>query len=271
MRAKERTDRRMGLKLMALALCALASGPVRGAPPFDAAGLRALLVSRGFSSSQAQAAIAVLERAAARQLPVSVLEGRLREGLARSVAPVTILAVLDERDAGLVRADELARRSVSEGVGVRGRSESLARLADAFSMGVSPADVHGLVAAAARAGRDLDDVSRSAEVMGRLARLGFRPPDTRDVLQAALVEHWPRARLDGLVAVFVQARGQGLAPERTRELLVAGIHEGKEKAAPKPPARTPAPRTPAPRTPAPHTPAPHMQRVPVPRPPMPHR
>ena len=163
------------------------------------------------------------------RLPVSVLENRLREGLARGAAPVTILAVLDERDAGLVRADEVARRSVSEGVGVRGRNESLARLADAFSLGVSAADVHGLVPAAARAGRDLDDVSRSAEVMGRLARLGFRPAG--HARRPAGGARRALERVPGWTAWWpCSSRREAWVSRRTRtrELLVAGIHEGKE-------------------------------------------
>ncbi len=216
--------------LLPLALWALAGSASGSSPSFDAAGWRALLLAHGFSPAQAASVVLALERAESRQLPVSALENRLCEGLARHATPATILQVLDDRQAGLVRADEVARRGSSQGVGLRDRTSSLVRLADAFSMGVPPAEVQVLVPAAARAGRSLDDVSRSAELMGRLARLGFQPADTREVLQAALVEGWTRPRLDGLVGVFVAARGRGLAPGRVRELLVAGIQARKEPA-----------------------------------------
>ncbi len=228
MGAKGRAERRAGRVLLPLVVCALAGGAAGGSSSFDANGWRAQLLAHGFSGAQAEAALLLLQRADTRQLPVPALENRLREGLARRATPATILRVLDERQAALVRADEVARRGSSAGVGARDRASSLARLADAFSMGVPPTDVHGLVPAAAQAGRSLDDVSRSAEVMGRLARLGFQPADTRDVLQAALVEGWTRPRLDRLAGVFVSARGRGLAPSQVRELLVAGIHASKE-------------------------------------------
>lgn len=228
MGSKERGERRAVPVLLASALCALAGSAAGSSPSFDAAGWRTRLLAHGFSRAQTDSAVLALERAGSRQLPVSVLENRLREGLARRATPATILHVLGDRQADLVRADDVARRGSSQGVGPRDRTSSLVRLADAFSMGVPPADAQTLVPAAARAGRSLDDVSRSAEVMGRLARLGFRPPDTREVLQAALVQGWARPRLDGLVGVFVAARGRGLAPGQVRELLVAGIQARKE-------------------------------------------
>lgn len=289
------------LRMAGIVLAVLACGSAWGEPSFDAAGLRRLLGARGFSAAQTQAALATLDDASTRGLPAAVLEARLREGLARRATPDTILRVLADRTAGLARAEEVARRGAAQGVRVRDRESSFTRLADAFSMGVAPADVSGLLPAAARAGGDLDGVSRAAEVMGRLARRGFPSSDTGDVLQAALAAGWKRGQLDGLVDVFDKAKGLGIPRDRTQQSLVEGIRGGKDlgrlvaaeaptkgASAPAasgagtgkgggtahgntPGARSASPRSPGGRGPAVrppgHQPAP---RTPVARPPSPH-
>src|SRR5260370_26711015 len=86
------------------------SGPVWGDPAFDAGAARGLLQARGFSETQTQAALGMLERANARGLPASALTNRLREGIARRAEPSAILDVLSRRSSDLVRADDITRR-----------------------------------------------------------------------------------------------------------------------------------------------------------------
>ncbi|PYQ15835.1 MAG: hypothetical protein DMF79_19300, partial [Acidobacteria bacterium] len=176
-----RADRRgAGLRAALALLVLVVSGSVSGDPAFDAGALRGLLQARGFSETQTQAALGMLERANARGLPAAALVNRAREGMARRAEPSAILDVLSGRLSNLERADDMARRCAREGITVRDREHSLLRLADSFSMGVAPGDVGSLLPAAARANRDLETVSRAAEVMGRLGRKGFPPRDTRD-------------------------------------------------------------------------------------------
>ena len=218
--------RRLGAP--AVLLCALACGSAWGEPSSDAAALRRLLTAKGFSAAQAQTALATFEGASSRGLPASVLENRLREGLARRAAPDTILRVLADRATGLARAEDVVRRCTGQGMTVRDRESSLTRLADAFSMGVTPADVASLLPAASRAGGDVEGLTRAAEVMGRLARRGFPASDTRDVLQAALGAGWKRSQTDGLVDVFTKAQRLGASRDRTRQTLAEGIRGGKD-------------------------------------------
>lgn len=279
-------------------LCALAVGSAWSEPSSDAAALRRLLAAKGFSAAQAQAALATLEGASSRGLPASVLENRLREGLARRAAPDTILRVLADRATGLARAEDVVRRCAGQGMTVRDRESSLTRLADAFSMGVTPADVASLLPAAPRASGDVEGLTRAAEVMGRLARRGFPASDTRDVLRAALGAGWNRSQMDGLVDVFTKAQGLGVPRDRTRQTLAEGIRGGKdlnrlvEGQAPvkgasasgggvkggspahggRAGARSASPRSPGGHAPAARPPAPQRSapRTPAARPPSPH-
>jgi hypothetical protein len=230
--AKEtRSERRWaGFRAALVLLVLVASGSVWGDPSFDAGALRGLLEARGFSATQTQAALAMLERANARGLPASALANRIREGMARRAEPSAILGVLSDRLSYLERADDMTRRCAKEGITVRDRERSLMRLADSFSMGVTPGDIVSVLPAAARASRDLESVSGAAEVMGRLGRKGFPPGDTRDVLAAAAAAGWTRDQMDGLVAVFLEARRLGVAPEKARQILAEGILEKKEPA-----------------------------------------
>ncbi len=225
-----RSDRHRGAPRAGLALLVLAAaGPVWGDAAFDAGALRALLEARGFSATQTQGALAMLERANARGLPASALANRMREGMARRAEPSAILAVLSDRLSKLQRADDVVR-GCAKGIAVRDRERSLLRLADSFSMGVTPGDVMSVLPAAARANRDLESVSQAAEVMGRLGRKGFPPEDTREVLAAATAAGWTRDQTDGLVDVFLEARRLGVTQEKTRQILAEGILEKKEPA-----------------------------------------
>src|SRR6266571_7362628 len=225
-----RSDRHQGAPRAGLALLVLAAaGPVWGDAAFDAGALRALLEARGFSATQTQGALAMLERANARGLPASALANRMREGMARRAEPSAILAVLSDRLSKLQRADDVVR-GCAKGIAVRDRERSLLRLADSFSMGVTPGDVMSVLPAAARANRDLESVSQAAEVMGRLGRKGFPPEDTREVLAAATAAGWTRDQTDGLVDVFLEARRLGVTQEKTRQILAEGILEKKEPA-----------------------------------------
>src|SRR6266542_912526 len=140
------------------------------------------------------------------------------------------LPVLSDRLSKLQRADDVVRGCAKEGIAVRDRERSLLRLADSFSMGVTPGDVMSVLPAAARANRDLESVSQAAEVMGRLGRKGFPPEDTREVLAAATAAGWTRDQTDGLVDVFLEARRLGVTREKTRQILAEGILEKKEPA-----------------------------------------
>src|SRR6266568_3377611 len=226
-----RSDRHRGAPRAGLALLVLAAaGPVWGDAAFDAGALRALLEARGFSATQTQGALAMLERANARGLPASALANRMREGMARRAEPSAILAVLSDRLSKLQRADDVVRGCAKEGIAVRDRERSLLRLADSFSMGVTPGDVMSVLPAAARANRDLESVSQAAEVMGRLGPKRFPPEDTREVLGAATAAGWTRDQTDGLVDVFLEARRLGVTQEKTRQILAEGILEKKEPA-----------------------------------------
>jgi hypothetical protein len=214
---------RAGLAFLVL----FASGTAWGEVSFDPRELRGRLESRGFTPTQAQAALAMLERAEARGLPASTLANRMREGMARRAEPAAILGVLTDRLSDLERADDLARRCAREGITVRDREHSLLRLADSFSMGVNPEDV-GAVLPAASKGRDLESVSRAAEVMGRLAQRGFPPAETRDVLAAAIGAGWAQDKMDGLVDIFLEAKRLGMGREKMRQIFADGIRDQKE-------------------------------------------
>src|SRR5207247_947689 len=124
-----RSDRRGAGARVGLALLALVvSASVRSDASFDAGGLRGRLEARGFSSTQTQAALAMLERAEARGLPASALANRIREGLARRAEPSAILGVLSARLSSLERAEEVARGCAQAGIPVRDRERSLMRL-----------------------------------------------------------------------------------------------------------------------------------------------
>src|SRR4051812_3548347 len=117
----------------------------------------------GFTPSQAQATLVVLDRANAQALPGSYLADRVREGLARHAAPATIVSVVSDRFADLGRADNVARQCAQRGIPVRERDQSLVSLAQSFSLGVTPDDVLFMVPAAAKGGRDLAGVAHGAE------------------------------------------------------------------------------------------------------------
>jgi hypothetical protein len=224
---RENRRRLCWTRLAAAALAVLTCGIAWGRPSFDESSLRGLLAAHGFAPAETRAVIATLERAEAAGLPTSVLENRLREGLARHAHPADVRRVLDRRLGDLAAADGLARRASGRGIPVRDRQGSLTRLADSLAMSVAQEDVASLFPAAVGAKRGLEDVSRAAEVMGRLSRQGSPAPDTRDVLQAALAAGWTRGQMDGLVDVLGSARRLGVPPGRARQVLVDGIRNGK--------------------------------------------
>jgi len=224
---REKRRGRRWRRRAATALMVLTCGVAWGRPSFDESSLRRLLAAHGFAPAETRAVISTLERAEAAGLPSSVLDSRVREGLARHAQPGDIRRVLDKRLGDLAAADGLARRASGRGIPVRDRQGSLTRLADSLAMGVAQEDVASLLPAAVGAKRDLDHVSRAAEVMGRLARQGSRAADTRDVLRSALAAGWTRGQMDGLVDVFGSARRLGVPPGKARQMLVDGIRNGK--------------------------------------------
>jgi hypothetical protein len=223
----EKQRGRCRARLAATALAVLACGVAWGRPSFDESSLHRLLAGHGFSPAETRAVIATLDRAEAAGLSTSVLENRVREGLARHAQPGDIQRVLETRFGDLAAADGLAHRAGGRGIPVRDRQGSLTRLADSLAMGVAQEDVASLFPAAIGAKRDLDDVSRAAEVMGRLVHQGFPAADTHDVLGAALGAGWARGQMDGLVDVLGSARHLGVPPDRARRMLVDGIRAGK--------------------------------------------
>jgi hypothetical protein len=224
---REKRRGRRSARLAATAFVVLTCGTAWGRPSFDGNSLRSLLAAHGFAPAQTQTVLATLERAEASGLPASVLESRVREGLARHAEPAAIQRVLDRALGELATADGLARRGSGQGITVRDRQGSLTRLADSLAMGVTQEDVASLFPAAAGAKRDLDSVSRAAEVMGRLARQGSPAADTREVLRAALAAGWTRDQMDGLVDVFATARHLGVPRGKTRQMLADGIRNGR--------------------------------------------
>ncbi len=245
--AKEtRSDRRRASFRAGLALLVLVvSGPVWGDPAFDAGALRGLLEARGFSETQTQAALGMLERANARGLPAAALVHRVREGMARRAEPSAILDVLSGRLSNLERADDMARRCAREGITVRDREHSLLRLADSFSMGVTPGDVGSVLPAAAMASRDLETVSRTAEVMGRARRLGVAREKTSQLLAQGILEKKEPA---ALVAAMKESSS---TPPSTRSSGSGAAKGGRGAGGSRGPAS--GPKSPGPRGPRPQS------------------
>ncbi len=207
-----------------IAATALA-GPTPASAAFDRTGVRRLLSAHGFSPAQTARALAALDRAATQGLPASMLENRIREGIARHAPPATIQRVLDDRLSALEQADAIAHRCDSTRVARPGREHALARLADSFAMGVSPKDLAGLLPPGEGPRRDLEGVSHAAEVMGRLARRGIAPADTRGTLGAALEVGWTHEQLERLVDVFQDVRRLGLPPHDADRWLGESVRE----------------------------------------------
>ena len=196
-------------------------------PAFDAAEVRGLLDKGRFTPPQTQAALALLDRAERGGLPTSMLVNRIREGIARRAEPKAVLGVVEDRLQQLERADDVVRQCAASGIAVRDRERSLLTLADAFAQGVTPGDVLAILPAAAEGKRDVETIARAAETLGRLARKGFPPKDTRDVVSAAAAA-WPADRLDDLVGLFLQADALRLAPDEAREVLLQEVRDKKK-------------------------------------------
>jgi hypothetical protein len=190
--------------------------------------VRVLLERGRFSPQQSQAALALLDRADKRALPVGALTNRIREGIARRVEPKGILGVVQDRLADLERADDAMRDCAQRGIPVRDRERSLLRLADAFTLGVKPGDVAVLIPAAVTGKGDLETVAHAAEVLGRLERKGFAASETREIVAAAVAAAWPAAQMDGLVGLLLEADALHLTLSDARELIVEGIREKKD-------------------------------------------
>lgn len=204
----------------------LAAARLSAAPAFDAAEVRGLLDKGRFTAPQAQAALALLDRADREGLPTSMLVNRIREGIARRAEPKAVLGVVEDRLQQLTRANDVLQQCAARGITVRDRERSLLTLADAFAQGVTPGDVLALLPPAAEAKRDVETITRGAETLGRLARKGFPPKDTRDVVAAAAAA-WPAERMEDLVGLFLQADALRLSPEEARDLLLQEVRDKK--------------------------------------------
>lgn len=208
------------------AVAVLAALPVLAKPTVDEAEVRALLEKGRFTPPQSQALLAFLDRADRQGLPVTMLVNRVREGVARRAEPKAVLGVVEDRLRQLERAEEVVQKCRQHGVAVRDRERALLTLADAFALGVAPGDVLALVPPAAEAKKDVEAVARAAETLGRLARKGFPPKDTRDVVAVAMAV-WPVERMEDLVGLFLQADALRLAPDETRDLLIQEVRDKK--------------------------------------------
>jgi hypothetical protein len=196
--------------------------------PIDTAEVRGLLEKGRFTPAQSQAVLALLDRGGRQDLPVSMLVNRIREGIARHAEPKAVVGVIEDRLGQLERADEILHRCSERGIAVRERERILLTLADAFAQGVTPGDVLDLLPAAVKAKADVEVVARAAETLGRLARKGFAPKDTRDVVAAAVAAEWPAAQLEDLLGLFLEADALQLAPAETRELLLQVVRDKKD-------------------------------------------
>lgn len=212
---------------MALSLCLVVS-TAWGATTYDAREIRSRLESQGFTSPQAQAALALLDRADARAIPAGYLADRIREGLARRAAPADIVAVVGDRLADLERADGVARRCAERGIPLRERDQSLVSLAQSFSLGITPDDVLTIAPASANANRNLASIAHGAEVMGRLGRAGMAPAVTRGALAAAMERGWSRHDIDDLPALFAEARQRHIDASEAGRILADGIRANKD-------------------------------------------
>jgi hypothetical protein len=215
--------------------------PLRAASPAEEREVAGLLEKGGFAAPQAQAARALLDRAGRQGLPASMLVNRIREGIARRARPAAILGVLEDRLGQLEKADEIVKHGAQRGLVVRERDRLLLTLADALAQGVTPGDVLELVPSAARGKGDLESVARGAETLARLARKGFPPRETGEVVGAAVANAWPPDRMDDLVGLFLQAEALHLPPDEMRERLLEEVqHQGRRLSGP-PPRETLAP------------------------------
>jgi hypothetical protein len=212
-----------------LAVCFVISGAValtaHAEPAVDEPAVRGLLDRASFAPAQAQAALALLDRADRRGLPTEALVNRIREGVARRAQPRVILGVVEDRVTQLERADEVIRASAEKGVVVHDRERSLMRIADALAQGVTPGDVRDLIPAAAEAGADLPRLARAAEVLGHLARKGFAPADTREAVAVAVAQGWPTERMDDLVGLFLKADAERLSGGEAREAVLERLRD----------------------------------------------
>lgn len=194
-------------------------------PEVDSPEVRDLLGRGRFAPPQAQAALALLDRADRRGLPAFALVNRIREGVARHADPKVILGVLEDRVVHLERADDVVRGCAERNIVVRDRELSLMRIADALAQGVAPGDVLDLLPAAAKGNGDLPRVARAAEVLGHLARKGFAPKETREVVSAAVADAWSAERMGDLVGLFLLADAQQLSIDDTREAVLERVRE----------------------------------------------
>jgi hypothetical protein len=151
--------------------------------------------------AEREAIARTIETAARNGLPVEILHDKLREGLAKGVAPARITAAL-------VRLSDALATARVELAGRPGASARLYRaVVDAHAAGASRADVSVALAATART--DNDAGARAVEALGDLARRGF-PPSAASRTVAEIARARPDS-LNQLVAEAESLRRSGIA------------------------------------------------------------
>ncbi len=201
--------KQIGTSLIAVVLAGLISLAAPGLcaaqalPASEREALVRLRLAQGGRAEEVDGLIRLADEAAAKGLPSGPLVNKIREGLAKGVAPQRIEPVIRQIATHLETADRLVR-DTDPATGGPARDTVVALLADSIGGGLTPDDIRALqraaqpaagsgtppisaesLAGAARGLAFIKDaglsVSEGTVVMAEAVRRGFRPSDSVDV------------------------------------------------------------------------------------------
>ena len=194
--------RRVAAMLLVVAVGAVtpAASAAQAVSPSDREALVRLWVSQGGRADEIDDLVRVADEAAGKGLPVGPLTNKIREGLAKGMAPDRIEAVVRQMALELETADQLLRELQPSTAGAAGETPVLL-LAEALGGGVTPEEVDLLHSQAQSPGRPAMSAAglggaakglslikeaglpleEGTAVMAEAARQGFRPLEMLDL------------------------------------------------------------------------------------------
>ncbi len=199
------------------------------AAPSDVAAVRELIESDPSMApyrSEVDSLCAPFSLLAAEQIPLSLLENVLREGVSKGVSPAVLPEALNAEARRLVDAKHLLAASGGDrSPGVSGQlfEERLRRLSLVLQGGVSPEVAAAILASSGEVGRGL------AFGENLLAILQVGPLDSREMIDLArsvFASSLTPASYRALPPLFVRARLRGLGMGETARLIERLLSHG---------------------------------------------
>ncbi len=161
-------------------------------------------------------------------LPNSALINKLKEGLAKGVAPAKIIVSIREKSENLHFAKYLVEQSFLEETGIREKSEAIEILASSFASNITEDMITDIFTEAIHKKKDIEDIAGAITALSNLLNLEISDTSARVITQDLLNEGYNSKDMAILTNIITFAKKNGLSVLEINSKIIDRIREGED-------------------------------------------